>query len=116
MQNVQETNLAWALIEATKPHLSADEREPVFVVLGAGDTFGAIHRLFKLVVSNQIPLTPDLVRRCTAWLDTYACHEEQRFLRHLIAGFLIGRPQQVTQRVRVRRRAAKPRHAESLAI
>jgi hypothetical protein len=90
MQNVQETNLAWALIEAAKSHLSARERNDAFVIIGAGDTFAVIRRLFKLVVVKQIPLRADLVQRCSIWLDTYSRHEEEQYLRRLVARFLIG--------------------------
>jgi hypothetical protein len=38
---VQETALAWALAEAVKPHLSAIERNHVFMAIGAGETFAA---------------------------------------------------------------------------
>jgi hypothetical protein len=102
MQNVQETGLAWALIETSKPHLSAPEREVVFVVLGAGDTFGVIRLLFKLIVTHQIPMPTPLVHRCTTWLDTYARHEEQQTLRRLIASFPTGHPAQDGKRMRVK--------------
>ena len=42
---VQETALAWALAEAVKPHLSAIERNHVFMAIGAGETFAAIRGL-----------------------------------------------------------------------
>jgi hypothetical protein len=90
VQNLRETNLAWALIDAAKPLMNARERNDVFVIIGAGDTFAAIRRLFKLVVAKQIPLHADLVRRCSTWLDTYSSHEEEQHLRRLIARFLIG--------------------------
>ena len=64
VQNVLETNLAWALIEAAKPHLSRSERHAIFVVVGAGDTFGTIRRLFDCIASKQILLRADLVVRC----------------------------------------------------
>ena len=90
MQNLRETNLAWALIDAAKPLMSARERNDVFVIIGAGDTFAAVRRLFKLVVAKQIPLSADLVRRCSTWLDAYSSHEEEQYLRSLIARFFIG--------------------------
>jgi hypothetical protein len=89
MQNVEETNLAWALIEAAKPHLGEHERYSVFVIVGAGETFTAISVLLKLVAAKQIPLRADLVRRCTAWLDTYARHKAEQHLRRLIEGYSI---------------------------
>jgi hypothetical protein len=89
VQNVQETNLAWALIEVAKPHLNVLERNYVFVTTGAGDTFAAIHHLLKLIAVKGIPLRPSLVRLCVTWLDSYAFHDEERHLRRLIEGFLL---------------------------
>jgi hypothetical protein len=89
VQNVQETNLAWALIEVAKPHLNVVERNYAFVVTGAGDTFAAIHHLLKLIAVKGIPLRPRLVQLCVTWLDSYACHEEEPNLRRLIEGFLL---------------------------
>ena len=86
VQNVQETNLAWALIEVAKPHLNRLERNYAFVTTGAGDTFAAIHHLLKLIAVKGIPLRPSLVRLCVTWLDSYAFHDEDRHLRRLIEG------------------------------
>jgi hypothetical protein len=121
VQNLQETNLAWALIEAAKPRLNARECNDVFVVIGAGDTFAAIRRLFKLVVIKQIPLHADLVRRCSTWLDTYSSHEEEQHLRRLVARFLIGYSAQGSTPMRIDRVSIEPRatsllRARSLAM
>ena len=89
VQNVEETNLAWALIEVVKPHLKIIERNYVFVTTGAGDTFAAIHHLLKLVAAKRIPLPPRLVRQCVTWLDSYSFHDEEPYLRGLIEGFLL---------------------------
>ena len=89
MQNVAETNLAWALIEVAKPHLNDLERNYAFVTTGAGDTFAAIHHLLKLITAKGIPLPPRLVRLCVTWLDSYAFHDEEPYLRSLIERFLL---------------------------
>ena len=89
VQNVQETNLAWALIEVAKPHLNVIERNYAFVTTGAGDTFAAIHHLLKLIAAKGIPLRPSMVQLCVTWLDSYASHEEEQYLRRLIEGFLL---------------------------
>ena len=90
MRCTQETNVAWALIDAVKPKLTAAERKHVFVILGAGDTFLAIRLLLKMIGTKQIMLRPHLVRQCSTWLDTYMLHEEYDSLRCLIEGLLIG--------------------------
>jgi len=69
---VQETKLAWELAEGVKPHLSAVERDDVFVSIGAGQTFAAIRHLFNLVAIERIPLRGDLVQQFTTWLHAYA--------------------------------------------
>lgn len=89
VRNVQETNLAWALIEVAKPHLNRVDRNYVFVVTGAGDTFAAIRHLLKLIAAKGIPLRPSLVQLCVTWLDSYASHDEEPYLRRLIECFLL---------------------------
>ncbi|MUM35625.1 hypothetical protein FZI93_30320 [Mycobacterium sp. CBMA361] len=84
MQHVQETNLAWSLIDAAKSHLEARERIHVFVSVGSGDSFTAVRILLKLVAVKQIFLEPDLVRLCSTWLEAYALHEDHERLRILI--------------------------------
>jgi hypothetical protein len=85
---VQETDLAWALAEAVKPHLSVMEHNAVFVAIGAGETFAAICRLFKFVATKRIPLRAQLVQRCITWLHAYIGHEDERYLRRLIEDYL----------------------------
>jgi hypothetical protein len=87
--HIQETDLAWALIETAKPHLNVVERNYAFVTTGAGDMFAAILHLFKLIAAKKIPLEPSLVRLCVTWLDSYAFHDDEPHLRHLIEGFLL---------------------------
>jgi hypothetical protein len=84
MQHVQETNLAWQLIEAAKPQLDARECNHVFISVGAGDAFTAVRILLKLIAIKQIPLSPRLVQLCTGWLDAYALHEDYERLRVII--------------------------------
>jgi hypothetical protein len=88
VRNVEETKLAWAVIEAGIPHLSPCERNHVFVSVGAGDTFTTIRVLLKLLSARRIPLPADLVQRCSAWLDAYALHEEELHLRRLIGRYV----------------------------
>jgi hypothetical protein len=61
--SVQGTDLAWALIDAAKPHLNSLERNYVFVTVGAGDTFAAVHQLLKLIAAKQIPLPSAAIGR-----------------------------------------------------
>src|SRR6478672_3655452 len=68
---VQETALAWALAEAVKPHLSAIERNHVFMAIGAGETFAAIRGLVRSIAVKRIALRPDLVQQCITWLHAY---------------------------------------------
>ena len=81
---VHEAKLAWAVAEAAKPYLSTMERNAVFVAIGAGETFAAIRQLFRSVEIKKIPLRPDLLHQCRAWLHGYFGHEDERYLRRLI--------------------------------
>lgn len=89
VQNVQETNLAWALIEVATPHLNVVERNYAVVTTGACDTFAAIDHLLKLIAVKGIPLPPWLLQPCVTWLDSHAFHDEEQHLRRLIEGFLL---------------------------
>jgi len=81
-----EIDLAWALALAVKPQLNVGEHNYIFVTIGAGDTFAAIRALLKWVVLKRIPVAPDLALRCASWLDAYAGHEDEKYLRRLIDG------------------------------
>lgn len=104
----QETKLAWALIDAAKPHMSAGECNYAVVTLGAGDSYAAIRQLLKLSAVKQIPLRPRLVQLCTAWLDAYVFHEEYDELRGLIQGCLM--PQTIHAALAIRRPPTASRH------
>ena len=112
---VEETNLAWALAEAIKPHLSAVERNHVFAVIGAGETFAAIRLLFNSAAFKRIPLRPDLLRQCTSWLHAYVGHADERYLRHLIENYLMPDSIHVLATVRVNRRTTPPNAGQALA-
>jgi hypothetical protein len=79
-----ETNLAWALAEAVKPHLSIVERHHVYMAIGVGEMFLALHRLITSAATNQIVLPGELVQRCATWLDAYGGHSQQQHLRGLV--------------------------------
>jgi hypothetical protein len=89
VRNVLEDNLAWALIEVAKPHLNVLDHNYFFVMVGSGDTFATIHHLLKLIAAKQILLRIDLAQLCATWLDTYAFHDEEQYLRRLLEGFLM---------------------------
>jgi hypothetical protein len=79
-----QTNLAWALAEAVKPHLSIVERHHVYMAIGVGEMFMAIHWLITSAATNQILLPGELVQRCGTWLDSYGGHSQQQHLRGLV--------------------------------
>ncbi|WP_155770928.1 hypothetical protein [Mycobacterium colombiense] len=88
VHRVQEPKLAWALIEAAKLSMSLDERNFVFVTIGAGDTFAAVRHVLKIIADKGIPLDPQLAQWCITWLDTYACHDEHENLCGLVENCL----------------------------
>ena len=84
MRDIHATNLAWALMEAAKPHMNAGECNYVFVTIGAGDAFTAIRSLINLIGAKRIPLHPHLVQLCAAWIRGYAFHDEHENLRGVV--------------------------------
>jgi hypothetical protein len=83
-----EANLAWALALAAKPFLDVAERNDLFVAIGAGETFAVVRALVKWIAIKRIPVEPDLVRQCVSWLEGYAGHDDERYLRRLIEHFV----------------------------
>ena len=113
---VQETNLAWALADAIKPHLSTLERNHVFAAIGAGDAFAAIRHLFESVAIKRIPLRPDLVQLCTTWLHAYVGHNDERYLRRLIEDYLVPCSMNVQATVRVSRLPTTSKPGQLVAL
>ena len=113
---VQEINLAWALAEAVKPHLSAIERNRVFMAIGAGETFAAIRGLVKSVAVKRIALRPDLAQQCITWLHAYVGQDDERYLRRLIEGYLVPCSIHIPTTVRIDRlpTTTKPRQLVAL--
>jgi hypothetical protein len=89
VRNFQETELAWALIEAAKPHLRPREVANAFVVLGAGDTFSVIRQLINFVAAKRIPLRAELIQLCGVWLESYAGHHQYEPLRRQIESVMM---------------------------
>jgi hypothetical protein len=114
VRNVQEADLAWALIEAAKPHMNAGERNYVFVTVGAGDTFAAIRSLINLVAAKRIPLRPHLIQLCTTWLDAYTLHDAHEHLRRLIEDFLM--PNTIQASTSIRRLSTLSKSVSLLAV
>jgi hypothetical protein len=114
VRSVQETDLAWALIEAAKPHMNAGERNFVFVSIGAGDTFAAIGSLINLVAAKRIPLRPHLMQPCATWLDAYTFHDAHEQLRRVIEDFLM--PTSIQASTAIRRLSTPPKSLPLLAV
>ena len=114
VRNVQEADLAWALIEAAKPHMNAGERNFVFVTVGAGDTFAAIRSLINLVAAKRIPLRPHLMQLCRTWLDAYTFHDAHEHLRCVIEDFLM--PNTIQASTAIRRLRTPPKSLPLLAV
>ena len=84
----EESSLAWALVEEAAPHLSNVERRSIHVAIGAGETFKVIRHLIASSAGERVILSPNLLHRCTTWLDGYAGHEDARRLRDLVESSL----------------------------
>ena len=59
-----ERTLAWALVEAAAPQLSAAQRNDVHVAIGVGESFGVIHYLITSAADGHITVPAELVHRC----------------------------------------------------
>jgi len=64
--------------------LSAAQRNDVHVAIGVGESFGVIHYLITSAADGHITVPAELVHRCTRWLDAYAGHEDECYLRGLV--------------------------------
>jgi hypothetical protein len=114
VRNVQEADLAWALIEVAKPQMNAGERNFVFVSIGAGDTFAAIRSLINLVAAKRIPLRPHLMQLCRTWLDAYTLHDAHDQLRRVIEDFVM--PTSIQAFTTIRRLSTPPKPLSLLAV
>ena len=77
-------DLAWALADATKPHLNGAERSDVYIAIGLNETFVAIRNLITSAADKRIALPAALIDRCHDWLDVHIGHEDERYLRGLV--------------------------------
>jgi hypothetical protein len=115
-RHAHEADLAWALAPAATPQLDTVDRIEVSVAIGAGETFEAIRRLLKLVAVKHIPVKPDLVLGCIAWLHGYVGHEDEGTLRGHIEDFMITYPTQVPATVQVYQLPTTPRRRQLAAL
>jgi hypothetical protein len=79
-----EAALAWDLAEAVKPHLNSVQCNYVYVRIGIGETFAAIHWLITSAATTDITLPIGLIQRCRSWLNGYAGHPQQQYLGRLV--------------------------------
>jgi hypothetical protein len=86
---LDEANLAWELASAAKPHLGADDRDRIFVAIGAGETFEAMRMLIKFLAVKRIPVTLDMALECNAWERGYVGHQDSWSLRRYIGHFVL---------------------------
>ena len=66
-----EADLAWKLVDATSPSLSAAESAQLYAVLGAGDSYRAITTVLRALVQHAVPLPADL-EISGAWNSFYS--------------------------------------------
>ncbi len=80
-----ESDLAWRLVSELAPALSADDSTAVYVELGAGETWFAVHRLLDIAVHNKLSLPAGLIADLLIWLDGYAGRTEEPLVRGLLS-------------------------------
>jgi hypothetical protein len=65
-------------------HLNPDQRNGIFVTIGAGETYATIRYLLRTVALKRIPVATDVVLGCKSWFNASVGHEDERYLRSLI--------------------------------
>jgi hypothetical protein len=81
---ISDATVAWRLIDAAAPCLSADQRTTVFVELGCGENHRAIERALAAVVEASFPLPAAMLATLATWLDLYTGSPEEPRLQTLL--------------------------------
>jgi len=85
---MSETTLAWWLADTTRECFSPEDTLDVYAVLGAGDTYAAVHQILQIAAQKKHVLPRNLLVALGLWLDSYvgAPHEQtiRRYLSRLI--------------------------------
>ena len=66
-----ESDLAWYLADEYRDRLSGEERNRVFVHMGAGDFPEAIRCLLDTCARQRILLSAEAIAHLTEWLEVY---------------------------------------------
>jgi hypothetical protein len=101
---MQEQNLAWALAEIADPCFGVAERNDIYVAIGAGDTFSAIHASVAVIAREGLPLPFELVAALPSWLNAHSHNESEPQLRGLVTMLTMRPPNHPSQAERGRRR------------
>ena len=64
------------------------EKNEVYVAIGVGEAFAAIHYLITAAARKRISCPAELVQRCQSWLDVYIGHHDEPYLRSLVEDVL----------------------------
>jgi hypothetical protein len=79
-----DSTVAWLLIDAAAPCLTADQRTIVFVELGCGEHHRAIERVLAAAGEVRFPVPAAVLATLATWLDLYTGSPEEQRLRALL--------------------------------
>ena len=84
MNHPNESALAWALLDAAAPYLSADARVGLTTKIGGGEPDGAIVDLLTFYADTGTAVPRDLLAALHAWVFGYSGAPDEARLRRLV--------------------------------
>jgi hypothetical protein len=85
-------DLAWDLVEATRPRLDARLDTPrlntLFVTLGVGDYESAIDTVLVECSGARIPVAPELAQRLGRWVELFGERDESGRRQEMLKSML----------------------------
>ena len=77
--------LAWELATTAQPYMRRVEADRIYIAIGIGETFEAIHSLITVIAREKVPVNELLAAAVSAWLDCYIGQPAEPGLRALVA-------------------------------
>jgi phage gpG-like protein len=81
---MSETTLAWWLADTTRECFSSEDALDVYAVLGAGETYAAVHQILQIAVQKKHVLPGNLLVALGRWLDSYVGEPHEQTIRRYL--------------------------------
>ena len=81
---MSETALAWWLADTTRECFSREDALDVYAVLGAGETYAAVHQILQIALQKNHVLPSDLLVALGRWLDGYVGEPDEQAIRRYL--------------------------------